>query len=888
MLATSNISRSTLLQLFDNSSELVFIYNTAGKTVYCNKAAYDSGSVLLERLPGSLPLNSGNDEIVDNLNGISHTLRYRHSQLLSETGEDLQALICSDITELRKTSNSLSRERSLHEEKTRAMDALNSVTVELINRQDISALLQHVAENTGSITAADYSYVAMVHESGDYLETVAASHDPAKLRNITHRQGEGIGGETWRIGESIVTTDYQSYEKRLPTLTHARQACATPIKIDGKVVGVIGVMYISYKVSAADQIALLEKLAQLVSVAIENAKLHETTKTELASAQAISDLSRSIYGTTNLEELLNKVCVTMVRAFNASKAHVYQCQTDQLLEPLVAWEENNGEILPATQADSRIASGSIAAWCVKHKESAFVPRGIDDKRESVEVHKVRKLMRLGSTICVPLVHNENCWGTLYAHRRIEQADFTDYEIRMFSIIANQTSIALHRQSLLEAIQYRAFYDSLTGLPNRLTFEKNLSNAIQHDTNQDKTVAVLSIDLDGFKNVNDTLGHRIGDELLKQVATRLNYYLKTSDTLARLGGDEFAIILPDLIESQALAMAIRLIKRLDDTFTIDKASVNIGASIGLSFYPDHAKEASELVKNADLAMRAAKGNGKGGTAVYSPLFAERHAQRLQLEQDIKHAINEGQFQLYYQPKVSCAGGTVEGVEALIRWKHPSRGFVSPAEFIPVAEDSGLIEEVGTWVIDEACRQGSEFHQAGLDVSIAVNISARQFSKDNFVTKVLGLLEKHKFPYQKLELEVTESVVMKDIALVVDRLEHLRGKGIKIAIDDFGTGYSSLQYLADLPLDVLKIDKAFIDKLDGTAESTSLIRAIVQLAKSFGLTTVAEGVETVQQFYRVRQIGCHYVQGYFFSKAVPANALIETIQCIHSRENLNNVA
>lgn len=888
MPTTTTISKNTVLQLLDSSSELVFIYNSDGEPVYSNRTASISGSALLAGLPEELTTNCQTDCYSETIDRLSHTFRIEYKKLTTDTGEILQTLLCRDITELCAASNDLSKERKIYAEKTRAMDALNTVTVELINRLDLRSLLRHVAENTGNITAADYSYVAMVHESGDYLETIAASHDPDRLSDFKHRPGEGIGGETWRTGKSIVTTDYQRFEKRLPGLTDARQACAVPIKIDGQVVGVIGVMYVSYEVRADAQIELLEKFARLVSVAIENTTLHENTKTELTSTQAISDLGRSMYGTTDRKELLNKVCITLVDAFNATKAHVYQYQKDQLLKPLVAWEKREGKIVQAMQADSRIASNSIAAWCIKNKEPAFLPRGIDDDRESAEVHKLRKELKLGSTICVPLIHNEQCWGTLYAHRKLEQADFTDYELKMFSIIANQTSIALHRQSLLETIQYHAYYDSLTGLANRFTFETNLDELIQSDSKSRKTIAILFIDLDGFKNINDNLGHRIGDELLKKVANRLSTLIKSSGTLARLSGDEFAVILPDTTKSAAQTMSDRLIKSLDQTFVIEKINANVSASIGLSYYPDHASEPGELIKNADLAMYSAKADGKGKTAIYSPIFAERYAMRLQLEQDINDAIAEQQFELFYQPKINCATGTVDGVEALIRWTHPTRGIISPVEFIPVAEESGLIGKIGNWVIDEACRQGKIFHQAKIDINVAVNISAQQFSRDNFVALVLKLLEKHNFPPEKLELEVTESVVMKDIAVVVDRLEKLRREGIKIAIDDFGTGYSSLQYLKDLPLDVLKIDKAFIEKLDGTEESTLLIKAIVQMAESFGLSTVAEGVETMEQSYRVRQMGCDFIQGYYFSKPVPAHNLVDTIQDIHALEDLRKAA
>lgn len=887
MMSVKGIAGNTLLKVFDQTSDLVIVRNAAGKTVYSNKAASEFGCSALEALPWLAALNTSVIPL-ENSQGVICTLRCRCQQITADCGESYQTLICTDITEVQRASDALSEQRRVLSSKTRAMDTLNTVTLELINRLDLHSLLQHVADNTGRITAADYSYVAMVHESGDFLHTIAASRDRADLRAIKHRKGQGVCGEAWRSGQSEVTTDYQRYENRMAVLTDIRQACAVPLKIDGHVVGVIGVMYRSYKVSADDQLDILQKLARLVSVAIENTTLHETGKTELASAQAIGELSRSMNSAKDFNALLNEVCTTTLRVFNANKVCIYQIAKDQTLQAVASWSEIDGDIRPAAQIAGHIAARSIAGWCIENQETAFLRRGVRDSRQSKEGEQLKNKARLGSMVCVPLVHNNQCRGVIYIHRKVEQADFTEHEIKMFSIIANQTSIALHRHELLEEIQHLAYYDNLTGLPNRYTFEKTLADTIEIHSDQQRAIAVLFIDLDGFKAVNDNLGHRIGDELLKQLSTRLSKQLGGSGTLARLGGDEFAIILPDTTEDQAHSLSTRLLEVLAETFTIENANVKIGASIGLSCYPDHAAEAGELIKKSDMAMYTAKNHGKGITCIYNPRFAERYEKRAQLEQDLKRAIDDQQFELYYQPKVCSISHVVSGVEALIRWNHPHRGMVSPAEFIPVAEESGLIQEIGTWVIDQACRDGGVFRRAGLDISVAVNISAQQFAKSNFSETVIELLDKHKFPGRNFELEVTESVVMKDVALVVQRLERLRSKGIKIAIDDFGTGYSSLKYLEDLPLDVLKIDKAFVDKLDGTVRSESLVKTIILMAESFGLTTVAEGVETAAQVKRLRQLGCEYIQGYYFSKPVPAAMLLQKIEAIQATARLEQAA
>ncbi len=798
----------------------------------------------------------------------------RLARLLKSLAADTRREICSGSPDAGKLQlQSLT-------EKTRAMVSLNQIAVEMMNRVELPSLLQHIAAKTADLTSADYAYVAMVHESGDYLETVAANDNFRSLKSVRHRHGEGIGGQVWASGQTVCVPDYQNYPHRLPGLTTARQACSVPLKLCDEVIGVIGILYESNDFAVENQVDLLEMFAPLASVAIENATLYENTLTELARTQAISNISRAIYGAASFDDIIDQICITLIDVFDSTKVHLYKLEDDNSFTPLAAWENIDNAIVPTMQSGGKVVATSVARWCVVHQKTGFIRRGVNDERESAEVHRIRARWKLGSTLCLPLVYENKSWGVLFAHRSLERSDFSVRERHLFELVCAQISVALLRRELMEKVQYQAYHDSLTGLTNRYRFEKLLAYSVERLVDTEDWFAVLFIDLDGFKNINDYHGHGVGDCLLQQVAEILKSHMAETDVLARMGGDEFAALISSPGErTEVIAIAERINASLSVSVPVQDLKVDIGCSIGVSFYPGDACTSEEVLKHADFAMYHAKGAGQSGVSVFNKSHLEYHEKRIQTELDLHRAVEAGEFLLYYQPKVCGRTGIVDGVEALIRWNHPTLGFISPAEFIPAAERCGLIEVIGHWVLDEACRQCAEFLQRGLPLSMAVNISARQFSVENFVQGVFNLLGKHRLPASCLELEVTESVVMKDVAMVVNKLAQLRSCGIKIAIDDFGTGYSSLQYLAELPLDVLKIDKSFVDKLCNAAEEHLLVKTIVMLASELQLKTVAEGVETDLQLQKLTALGCDYIQGYYYSRPVPASELPAVVAAIN---------
>jgi diguanylate cyclase (GGDEF)-like protein/PAS domain S-box-containing protein len=419
------------------------------------------------------------------------------------------------------------------------------------------------------------------------------------------------------------------------------------------------------------------------------------------------------------------------------------------------------------------------------------------------------------------------------------------------------------------IAHMAHHDGLTNLPNRELFQERLKQGLESGKSANERTAVLCVDLDLFKNVNDSLGHPIGDRLLKLVAERLRAQIRGNHLAARLGGDEFAVILSsDVSPNETSDFAARLIKILSAPYEIDGNEVVIGASIGIALSPGDGETSEELMRNADLALYRAKQDG-GSVHRFFEREMDRQAQkRRDLELDLRRAFNNGEFELHYQPLVDIATDRISGFEALLRWRHPEKGMISPAEFIPVAEDIGLIVSLGEWVLREACNEAVKWPN---DVKIAVNLSPVQFRSRNLVQVVISALAQSGLSPKRLELEITESLFLAETEANIAILHQLRELGVSISMDDFGTGYSSLSYLRSFPFDKIKIDRSFVKDLARRSDCVAIVRAISGLGRSLNITTTAEGVETVDQLDWLRAEGCNQVQGFLFSAARPANEI-----------------
>lgn len=420
----------------------------------------------------------------------------------------------------------------------------------------------------------------------------------------------------------------------------------------------------------------------------------------------------------------------------------------------------------------------------------------------------------------------------------------------------------------QELEYQSTHDALTGLPNRTLLGDRLEQYIGSAERYGSKVAVAFIDLDHFKRINDSMGHEAGDALLKIMAGRLSGCVRESDTVVRLGGDEFVLLLAGLHKVEDVSESVQhVMEAVSKPCAIEGRDFVVSCSIGISIYPDDASDTITLLKYADSAMYKSKQSGRNSFHFYTEELNQRLMERLDMEQRLRHALVSDEFQLYYQPKIGLTSGTICGAEALIRWKPPGENMISPASFIPVAEETGLIEEIGQWVLRRACRQAVELNEcfAG-ELTIAVNVSPRQFRQARFVSTIRQVLEESGLNPSCLELEITESCLVHDTANFIKTLHELKSLGVKLAIDDFGTGYSSLAYLKDFPVDSLKIDQTFVSRLETEPNNTGILRAIVALGHSLGMQVIAEGVETAYQQAFLQGIGCDKMQGYYFSKPV----------------------
>jgi len=416
--------------------------------------------------------------------------------------------------------------------------------------------------------------------------------------------------------------------------------------------------------------------------------------------------------------------------------------------------------------------------------------------------------------------------------------------------------------------HSAQHDFLTGLPNRVLLNDRVSQSIAMAPRHGKKVAVLFLDLDGFKHINDSLGHPIGDKLLQSIAKRLVDCVRGSDTVSRQGGDEFVVLLSEVERPEDAAItARRMLQALAEAHSIDQHDLHVTTSIGVSVYPDDGLDAETLIKNADTAMYQAKENGRQSYQFFKPAMTVRAVERQSIEESLRRALERQEFALHYQPKINLRTGEITGAEALIRWTHPIRGAVSPAQFIPVAEDCGLIRPIGRWVLREACKQARAWVDAGLPLAtMAVNISAMEFRDENFLEGVFAILKDTGLDPRSLELELTESVLMRRVESTESILKTLRARGVHLAIDDFGTGYSSLSYLRKFPVDALKIDQSFVRQITTAPDETTIVTAVISMGRSLKLQVVAEGVETQEELAFLQAHQCDEAQGYHFSRPV----------------------
>jgi diguanylate cyclase (GGDEF)-like protein/PAS domain S-box-containing protein len=450
-------------------------------------------------------------------------------------------------------------------------------------------------------------------------------------------------------------------------------------------------------------------------------------------------------------------------------------------------------------------------------------------------------------------------------------------------VANFTDISASKQAA-DRLAQLAYHDALTHLPNRLAFESQLEHALRICSRENRQLALMLIDLDNFKNINDTLGHHVGDTLLQQVAGRLRESVRASDLVARLGGDEFVVVLPEIEGPLTAArVADKIQMALSENYRVNEHLLYTTPSIGISLFPGDGADAGILLRNADSAMYHAKSVGRNNHQFYASRMNEAAGERLQMENALRQAIaaiglpESCQFSLHFQPQIAAKSGRVVGLEALLRWNSPIFGNISPLRFIPIAEETGLIQPLGDWVVWESCRLIHELRRLGLhDIRVAINISAQQLRHENLLLLVRGALACYELEPDAIELEITESTAMQNPEMTLNILDQLAAMGVKLAIDDFGTGHSSLAYLKHLPIKCLKLDRSFVSDIETDANDASICAAIIALGHNLGLELVAEGVETEMQSEFLTRLGCDYLQGYLYSKPKPFAEIVAYLQ------------
>jgi len=479
--------------------------------------------------------------------------------------------------------------------------------------------------------------------------------------------------------------------------------------------------------------------------------------------------------------------------------------------------------------------------------------------------------RISSVLLVPIWVNDQFWGTVNFHDSTHERQWSNQEESILVAMAASIGSALKRQQAEEMIRYQAFHDLMTGLPNRMLFNDRLAVALANAHRSSDPLAVMFLDLDRFKLINDTLGHEVGDQLLQAVAERIAAGLREGDTIARWGGDEFTLLLPAITNpSNAATAAQRILASLRPAFEIDGRSLYISCSIGIAVYPHDGTDAQTLVKHADAALYRIKEQGRNGYQLYTPAITSKATEKLTLENSLYQALERQEFVLYYQPQVNLTRREISRMEALIRWQHPKLGSISPAMFIPLAEENGLIVPIGEWVLRTACSQNRRWQEAGLPpLRMAVNLSARQFQQANLVETIAHILAETGLDPCYLELEITETTAMQNVEFTRRILHQLRDMGVHLSMDDFGTGYSSLAYIKRFPLDTIKIDQSFIREVTTDPNDAAIASAILALGRGLNLSVVAEGVETPAQFAYLRSLQCEEMQGYLFSKPLPAD-------------------
>jgi diguanylate cyclase (GGDEF)-like protein len=799
-----------------------------------------------------------------------------------------------------------SREDGRRQRQARMFAALSSTNEAIMRAKSRAELFDLVCEATAEGGEFSSAVIATVPAGSGVLEIVAAAGPTAALVrharlsiSDSNPEASPIGVTAFLTGQPCVSNDYLNDPRGEAFLAiirsdHARSAAAFPLFSHGQAVGVIGFISVELDTFTPEFTDLLQRLADNISFALGNFELaDEKAKTERQKDRltrmygALSATNEAIMRARSRAELFELVCEAAVLGATFTSTTIALADPGEAFLRIAASKGRNNERVRSTSfaisADHPAGRG-LTGTAFRSKAPCII-NDFPTNPRTAHWHSLAKEGGARSGAAFPLLRTGTESVGVLLFMSSEEDVFSDDLVELLAKLAENVSFALdnfdradEKNKADERIEYLASHDGLTKLPNREMFNQLLHFTIEASRRFDRRFAVLFIDLDRFKIINDSLGHEAGDILLVETASRLRQNLRASDVVARLGGDEFVVILEETAESQdVVTIAQKLLSALSQPLQLSGHECHTTASIGVAVFPADGEDAQTLTKNADMAMYLAKEDGKNGFRFFTKEVKTPSIQRLMLETSLRHALERNEFSLHYQPKVDLLTGEIAGVEALLRWTHPELGVLPPAQFIPLAEETGLIVPIGRWVLKEACAQNMVWLRRGLrSVSMAVNLSPRQFADENLLQDVDDALGSCGMSPTLLQLEVTESMVMQNVSRAIKVLDAIRSRGIRLAIDDFGTGYSSMSLMKQFPIDTIKIDRSFVRDLPTDSEDQAIAQAIIRMGKALGMTIVAEGVENVEQETFLRDHACDEMQGFLFSKAVMPEQLAELLR------------
>jgi diguanylate cyclase (GGDEF)-like protein len=783
-----------------------------------------------------------------------------------------------------------------------ALSATNEAIIRAKSREELFNLVCEAAVHGAKFNSAS---VALVHPGSEFFHIAASSGvDSAGMKNrkfaITPSipEGRGLAGTAFRTQQPCFSNDYLTDERSLPWRDDAirigvKSSAVMPLVNGGTSLGVLIFNSTERDTFTPEMIELLWRLAENVSFALngfdhidEKSRVEEQKERVTRMLTALSATNEAIMRAKSRSELFELVCEAAVYGGKFTSTTIGFARTgNEYLDmvasagPTAAKSKNFRLSVKEDCPEGRGVTGiafRTGKLCVSNDYMAD-PRG-------ARFHETVRSDGVRAVAAFPLFNRAQTVGILL-FCAAEKDAFTPAAVDLLQRIADNISFALdnfdradEKLEAEERIEYLASHDSLTGLPNREMFNQLLHSAMVAAQRRSLQFAMLFIDLDRFKVINDSLGHEAGDALLVETAKRLRKVLRSGEIVARLGGDEFVVILEySTSRAEIEEIAATLLWVVGQPVQLSGHECHASASIGIAMFPDHGSDVHTLTKNADLAMYLAKEDGKNNFRFFTNEAKMPSIERLTLENSLRHAVERSELSLHYQPKIDLASRQITGVEALLRWSHPEYGMLPPGQFIPLAEETGLIVPMGRWALQAACAQNMAWQRRGLrPVSVAVNLSPRQFADDNLLHDIDEALLASGMSPELLQLEVTESMMMRNVPRAIKTLDQIRSRGIRLAIDDFGTGYSSMSLMKQFPIDTLKIDRSFVRDLPDDAEDKAIAQAIISMGKALEMTIVAEGVETPAQEAFLRAHDCDEIQGFLFSRPLPPDQLADLLQ------------